>query len=181
MNNELEKKSSLMPDMLVMTATPIPRTMTLTVYGDLDVSLIKEMPPGRKPIKTLVRSIRSRQKVYSFVREEILKGRQAYVVCPLIERSESEKLAHVDPATEMFEMLRNGIMRDVNCGLIHGKMKPKEKDSVMESFRAGEISLLVATTVVEVGVDVPNATVMVIESADRFGLAQLHQQSRARQ
>ena len=173
--SELEKKSSLMPDMLVMTATPIPRTMTLTVYGDLDVSLIKEMPPGRKPIKTLVRSIRSRQKVYSFVREEILKGRQAYVVCPLIERSESEKLAHVDPATEMFEMLRNGIMSDVKCGLIHGKMKPKEKDSVMESFRAGEISLLVATTVVEVGVDVPNATVMVIESADRFGLAQLHQ------
>lgn len=173
--SELEKKSSLMPDMLVMTATPIPRTMTLTVYGDLDVSLIKEMPPGRKPIKTFVRSIRSRKKIYEFVREEILQGRQAYVVCPLIERSESEKLAHVDPATEMFELLRNGIMRDVSCGLIHGKMKPKEKDAVMENFRAGKISLLVATTVVEVGVDVPNATVMVIESADRFGLAQLHQ------
>ena len=171
----LEKKSEKIPDMLVMTATPIPRTMILTVYGDLDVSLIKEMPPGRKPIKTILKSTRSRKKVYEFVREEILKGRQAYVVCPLIERSESEKMADIDPATEIFEMLSKGIFRDFKCGLLHGKMRPKEKDLIMENFRAGEINLLVATTVVEVGVDVPNATVMVVENAERFGLAQLHQ------
>ncbi len=149
--------------------------MTLTVYGDLDVSLIKELPPGRKPIETFVRSINSRNNIYKFVREEISKGRQAYVVCPLIERSDAEKLSHIDPATEMYEMLSNGIFRGVPCGLLHGKMKAKEKDEVMEKFRAGEIKLLVATTVVEVGVDVPNATVMVIENAERFGLAQLHQ------
>lgn len=169
--SSLEKKSASLPDMLVMTATPIPRTMTLTVYGDLDVSLIKELPPGRKPIETFVRSINSRNNIYKFVREEISKGRQAYVVCPLIERSDAEKLSHIDPATEMYEMLSNGIFRGVPCGLLHGKMKAKEKDEVMEKFRAGEIKLLVATTVVEVGVDVPNATVMVIENAERFGLA----------
>ena len=172
---KLEKKSEKIPDMLVMTATPIPRTMVLTVYGDLDVSLIKELPPGRKPIKTILKNIRSRKKVYEFVREEILNGRQAYVVCPLIERSESEKMSHIDPATEMYEMLRNGIFSDFKCGLLHGKMRPKEKDLIMENFRAGEIKVLVATTVVEVGVDVPNATVMVVENAERFGLAQLHQ------
>lgn len=171
----LEKKSEKIPDMLVMTATPIPRTMVLTVYGDLDVSLIKELPPGRKPIKTILKNIRSRKKVYEFVREEILNGRQAYVVCPLIERSESEKMSHIDPATEMYEMLRNGIFSDFKCGLLHGKMRPKEKDAIMENFRAGDIKVLVATTVVEVGVDVPNATVMVVENAERFGLAQLHQ------
>ena len=171
----LERKAEMLPDMLVMTATPIPRTMTLTVYGDLDVSQIKQMPPGRQPIQTFVRSIQSRAKVYKFVREEILAGRQAYVVCPLIERSESEKMQHIDPATEIYEMLSTGIFKDIACGLLHGKMKPAEKDSIMESFRAGEIKLLVSTTVVEVGVDVPNATVMVIEHAERFGLAQLHQ------
>ena len=171
----LEKKSEKIPDMLVMTATPIPRTMILTVYGDLDVSLIKEMPPGRKPIKTILKSTRSRKKVYEFVREEILKGRQAYVVCPLIERSESEKMADIDPATEIFEMLSKGIFRDFKCGLLHGKMRPKEKDLIMENFRTEKINVLVATTVVEVGVDVPNATVMVVENAERFGLAQLHQ------
>lgn len=173
--SSLEKKSAVLPDMLVMTATPIPRTMVLTVYGDLDVSLIKELPPGRKPIQTFVRGVKSREKVYSFVHDEILKGRQAYVVCPLIERSESEKLSNVDPATEMYEMFRLGTFRDVNCALLHGKMKPREKDEIMEKFRAGEIDLLVSTTVVEVGVDVPNATVMVVENAERFGLAQLHQ------
>lgn len=173
--SELEKKAESIPDMLVMTATPIPRTMTLTVYGDLDVSLIKEMPPGRKPIDTYARKISDRKKIYNFVLKEILAGRQAYVVCPLIERSESEKLQHLDPAEEMFDMLSNGLFQNVSCGLLHGKMKPKEKDSVMESFRAGEIKLLVATTVVEVGVDVPNASVMVVENAERFGLAQLHQ------
>lgn len=173
--SSLEKKSASIPDMLVMTATPIPRTMILTVYGDLDVSLIKELPPGRKPIKTFVRSVRAREKIYNFVHEEILNGRQAYVVCPLIERSESEKMSHIDPATEMYEMLSNGIFRDVTCALLHGKMKDKDKDLIMKNFRAGVTKLLVATTVVEVGVDVPNATVMVIENAERFGLAQLHQ------
>ena len=171
----LEKKSDLIPDMLVMTATPIPRTMTLTVYGDLDVSLIKHMPPGRQPVKTAVRTKQQRKEIYTFVRNEIYSGRQAYIVCPLIERSESEKMQHIDPAVEIYEMLSNGIFSDISCGLLHGRMKPKEKDDIMEKFRAGEIKVLVSTTVIEVGVDVPNATVMVIEQAERFGLAQLHQ------
>ena len=171
----LEKKSETLPDMLVMTATPIPRTMTLTVYGDLDVSLIKELPPGRKPIKTVAESIRSRKKIYDFVRAEILAGRQAYVVCPLIERSESETLADIEPAEEIFDMLSTGIFRDIPCALLHGKMKPRDKDEIMEKFRDGETKLLVSTTVIEVGVDVPNASVMVVEHAERFGLAQLHQ------
>ena len=173
--SELEKKSDTLPDMLVMTATPIPRTMTLTVYGDLDVSSIKKLPPGRKPVRTLVQNIRARQKVYEFVREEILAGRQAYVVCPLIERSESETLADIEPAEEVFEMLSNGLFRDVPCALLHGKMKPRDKDEIMEKFRDGATKLLVSTTVIEVGVDVPNASVMVVEHAERFGLAQLHQ------
>ena len=171
----LEKKSDTLPDMLVMTATPIPRTMTLTVYGDLDVSVIKELPPGRKPIKTVARTIRSRQKVYEFVRSEILAGRQAYVVCPLIERSESETLADIEPAEEIFDMLSRGIFSDIPCALLHGKMRPRDKDEIMEKFRDGETKLLVSTTVIEVGVDVPNASVMVVEHAERFGLAQLHQ------
>lgn len=172
---ELTKKSEVVPDMIVMTATPIPRTMTLTVYGDLEVSLIKQMPPGRKPIKTSVKTIRERKKVYQFVREEILKGRQAYIVCPLIERSESEKLNYIDPATEIYETLSKGIFGDIPCALIHGKIKPAEKDEIMQRFHDGEIKLIVSTTVIEVGVDVPNATVMVIENAERFGLSQLHQ------
>ena len=171
----LEKKSDAVPDMLVMTATPIPRTMTLTVYGDLDVSLIKELPPGRKPIKTIVKTMRSRKKVYEFVRAEIDSGRQAYVVCPLIERSESEMYADIEPAEEVFDMLSNGIFSDVPCALLHGRMKPADKEAIMEKFRDGETKLLVSTTVIEVGVDVPNASVMVVEHAERFGLAQLHQ------
>ena len=171
----LEKKADSVPDILVMTATPIPRTMTLTVYGDLDVSLIKELPPGRKPIKTEAKSLRSRKKIYDFVRAEILAGRQAYVVCPLIERSESERLADIEPAEEIFDMLSNGIFHDIPCALLHGKMRPRDKDEIMEKFRDGETKLLVSTTVIEVGVDVPNASVMVVEHAERFGLAQLHQ------
>ncbi len=173
--SELEKKADTVPDMLVMTATPIPRTMTLTVYGDLDVSLIKELPPGRKPIKTEAKSIRSRKKVYEFVRTEILAGRQAYVVCPLIEHSESEMLAHIESAEEIFDTLSNGIFRDIPCALLHGKMRPHDKDEIMENFRDGKTKLLVSTTVIEVGVDVPNASVMIVEHAERFGLAQLHQ------
>lgn len=171
----LEKKSDVVPDMLVMTATPIPRTMTLTVYGDLDVSLIKELPPGRKPILTQAKTSRSRRSVYEFVRAEILAGRQAYVVCPLIGRSESERLADIESAEEIFDTLSNGIFRDVPCALLHGRMKPHDKDDIMERFRDGETKLLVSTTVIEVGVDVPNASVMVVEHAERFGLAQLHQ------
>ena len=171
----LEKKSDTLPDMLVMTATPIPRTMTLTVYGDLDVSVIKELPPGRKPIKTVVRNMRSRRKVYDFVRAEILAGRQAYVVCPLIERSEAEALADIESAEEIFNTLSNGIFSDIPCALLHGRMKPRDKDDIMEKFRDGKTKLLVSTTVIEVGVDVPNASVMVVEHAERFGLAQLHQ------
>ena len=171
----LEKKSDALPDMLVMTATPIPRTMTLTVYGDLDVSLIKELPPGRKPIKTFGRGISDKKKIYEFVREEIMAGRQAYVVCPLIDRSESERLADIESAEEIFDTLSNGIFRDVPCALLHGRMKPRDKEEIMEKFHGGEIKLLVSTTVIEVGVDVPNASVMVVEHAERFGLAQLHQ------
>ena len=171
----LSQKSEVVPDMIVMTATPIPRTMTLTVYGDLEVSQIKQMPPGRKPIKTSAKTLRQRKKVYDFVYEEILNGRQAYVVCPLIERSESESLNYIEPATEVYEILSKGMFKDIPCGLIHSKMKPAEKDEIMTRFHDGEIKLLVSTTVIEVGVDVPNASVMVIEHAERFGLSQLHQ------
>lgn len=172
---ELTKKSAVVPDIIVMTATPIPRTMTLTIYGDLDVSMIKEMPPGRKPIETSVKTIRSRNKVYEFVRAEILKGRQAYVVCPLIERSDFETLHYIDPVEETYETLSGGAFKGIPCAMLHGKMKAAEKDEIMNRFRDGEIKLIVSTTVVEVGVDVPNATVMVIENAERFGLSQLHQ------
>ena len=172
---KLEKKTDLTPDILIMTATPIPRTMTLTVYGDLDVSQIKELPPGRKPIKTFARHKTSREKIYQFVKKELAAGRQAYVVCPLIEHSDSEKMQHISSAEEIFSELSNGIFKNFNCALLHGRMKPKEKDQIMELFRDNKINLLVSTTVIEVGVDVPNASVMVIEHAERFGLATLHQ------
>lgn len=162
----------LNPDILVMTATPIPRTLTLTVYGDLDVSIIDELPPGRKAIKTHWKQIGERKKVYKALRTLLDQGRQAYVVCPLIE--ESEKL-QVRAATDLAEFLQNEMFPDLRIGLLHGQMKTDEKDDVMTAFRAGEIDVLVSTTVIEVGVDVPNATCMVIEDADRFGLAQLHQ------
>lgn len=165
-------EKGISPDILVMTATPIPRTLTLTVYGDLDVSIIDELPPGRKPIKTHWKQIGERRRVYAAMRTLIDQGRQAYVVCPLIE--ESDKL-QAQAATELAEFLQTEVFPDLKIGLLHGGMKSDEKDAVMKSFRAREIHILVATTVIEVGVDVPNATVMVIEDADRFGLAQLHQ------
>lgn len=167
----LQAKGS-MPDVLVMTATPIPRTMALTVYGDLDVSVIRELPPGRKPIKTYAVGSDMRQRVYTFVGKEVTGGRQAYVVCPLVE--ESEKL-EVQSAVQMYEQLRVSYFKELTCGLVHGKMKPQEKERVMNAFYCGEIQVLVATTVIEVGVNVPNASVMLVEGADRFGLAQLHQ------
>lgn len=169
---ELEKKGELMPDVLVMTATPIPRTMTLTVYGDLDVSLIQELPPGRQPIRTFVRQPDRRELIYKYVLSQLEAGRQAYVVCPLIEMNEESPLPS---AEEIYEELRYGIFRDVPVGLVHGRMKAAEKEQVMQDFYEDKIKLLVSTTVIEVGVNVPNASIMVIENAERFGLAQLHQ------
>ena len=168
----LEKKGAHVPDVLVMTATPIPRTMTLTVYGDLDVSLIRELPPGRQPIRTFVRRPDRRPLIYQYVRSQIEAGRQAYVVCPLIEMNEESDLPS---AEEVYDELRFGIFRGIPCGLVHGKLAPAEKERVMQDFYADKIKLLVSTTVIEVGVNVPNASIMVIEHAERFGLAQLHQ------
>jgi ATP-dependent DNA helicase RecG len=160
------------PDVLVMTATPIPRSLAMTVYGDLDVTVIDELPPGRTPIKTVVVGEDQRAGVYKGIEREVRAGRQAYVVYPLVE--ESEKMDLKD-ATRMFEHLRDRIFPHFTIGLIHGKMKSGEKEDVMRRFVAGEIQVLVATTVVEVGVDVPNASLMLIEHAERFGLSQLHQ------
>ncbi|WNG16813.1 ATP-dependent DNA helicase RecG [Cystobacter fuscus] len=159
------------PDVLVMTATPIPRTLAMTLYGDLDVSVIDELPPGRTPVKTRVFNDKQRARVYEAVAAEVAKGHQAYVVYPLVE--ESEKL-DLEDATRGVDKLRQ-VFPGVEVGLLHGRMKPEEKDAVMDAFRAGQIQILVCTTVVEVGVDVPNASVMAIESAERFGLSQLHQ------
>ena len=169
---ELEKKSSRLPDVLVMTATPIPRTMTLTIYGDLDVSLIRELPPGRQPVRTFVRRPERRPLIYDFVHKEIEAGRQAYVICPLIEMNEE---LPIPSAEEVYEELRHGIFRDMRCGLVHGRMKAAEKEQVMQDFYENRVQLLVSTTVIEVGVNVPNASIMVVEHAERFGLAQLHQ------
>jgi ATP-dependent DNA helicase RecG len=160
------------PDLLVMTATPIPRTLALTLYGDLDVSVLDELPPGRQPVITRTRTDGKRPGVYSFLHDEIEAGRQIYVVYPLVEESEAVDLK---AATDMARQLQSGHFRDVVVGLLHGRMSSDEKDAVMQRFKAGEIHLLVSTTVIEVGIDVPNASVMVIEHAERFGLSQLHQ------
>ncbi|HTY38056.1 MAG TPA: ATP-dependent DNA helicase RecG [Bacteroidota bacterium] len=160
------------PDVLVMTATPIPRTLSLTVYGDLDVSVIDEMPANRKPIKTGVRLENQKDRVYQFVREEIQRGRQAYIVFPLIEESEKSDLK---AATAEFERLKQEVFGEFSLGLIHGRMKSEEKDAMMQRFKSGDVNILVSTTVIEVGIDIPNATIMVVENAERFGLSQLHQ------
>ncbi len=159
------------PDVLVMTATPIPRTLSLTLYGELDQSVIDEMPPGRQPIETWLRSESRLPEVWDFVRREVVRGRQVYVVYPVIEESSLELKA----AVAEYERLSRQVFPDLRVGLLHGRLKSEEKEAVIESFRRGDISVLVSTTVVEVGVDVPSATVMVIEHAGRFGLAQLHQ------
>ena len=166
------RRKGLHPDVLIMTATPIPRTLALTAYGDLDVSVIRELPPGRHPITTRVESGSRRAAVYARVRERLAEGRQAYVVYPLVE--ESEKL-DLSAATEMAEELTTKVFPEFDVGLVHGRMSADEREAVMASFVSGAIDLLVATTVIEVGVDVANASVMVIENAERFGLAQLHQ------
>lgn len=162
----------LNPDVLVMTATPIPRSLAMTVYGDLDVSIIDELPPGRTPIETLVFGEDQRQEVKRLITREVKAGRQVYVVYPLVE--ESEKMDLKD-ATRRYEYLRDTVFPKLSVGLLHGKMKPAEKERVMSAFVAGEIKILVSTTVIEVGVDVPNASVMIVEHAERFGLSQLHQ------
>lgn len=160
------------PDVLVVTATPIPRSLAMTVYGDLDVSVIDELPPGRTPVSTHVRGEDRRDKIYHFIRDQIGKGRQAYVVLPIIEESEKLDLRN---AREMYEQLKREVFPEFGVGLLHGKMKPAEKEEVMREFSANRLQILVATTVIEVGVDIPNASVMLIEHAERFGLSQLHQ------
>ncbi|HPU45904.1 MAG TPA: helicase-related protein, partial [Thermoclostridium sp.] len=160
------------PDLLVMTATPIPRTLALVLYGDLDVSIVDSLPPGRKPIKTYVVDESMRDRIYQFIRKNIAEGRQAYIVCPLVE--ESDEL-EVESATGLVEKIRGDALKGLRVGLIHGRMKSAEKDDIMRRFSRGELDVLVSTTVIEVGVNVPNANIMVIENAERFGLAQLHQ------
>ena len=165
------RAKGLLPDVLVMTATPIPRTLALTVYGDLDVSVVRDMPPGRRPIFTIVRPESKRDEVYRLVRQQLEENRQAYVVYPLIEESEKVDLK---AATEMADTLQDAFP-EFRVALLHGKMKQDAKDRVMRAFASGEVHVLVSTTVIEVGIDVPNASVMVIEHAERFGLSQLHQ------
>ena len=160
------------PDVLIMTATPIPRTLAMTLYGDLDVSVLDEMPPGRRAVHTRVIRANERTDAYDLIRDEVRAGRQAFVVCPLV--AESETLEAKAAKTE-YERIAADIFPELRVSLIHGRMRPGEKDAVMTAMRAGEIDVLVATTVIEVGVDIPNATVMLIEDADRFGLSQLHQ------
>ena len=168
----LLQKSANMPHLLAMTATPIPRSLALTVYGELDVSVLGELPKGRKPIKTNLWSPNSRAQLYAQIDTEIAAGRQAYVICSLIDDNPDNEIKSVQ--TE-YVALQNSIFKHRRIGLLHGKMKPDEKEAVMTQFSRGELDILVSTTVVEVGVDVPNATVMMIENADRFGLSQLHQ------
>ncbi|WP_333659526.1 ATP-dependent DNA helicase RecG [Meiothermus cerbereus] len=162
------------PDVLVMSATPIPRSLALTMYGDLEVSQIDELPPGRTPIKTKILTQKTRTQAYAFARQEIKKGHQVFVVTPMIEEGESEATAELAAATRLREELEV-LLPEVRIDLLHGKMKVEEKDAVMERFKQGAFDLLVSTTVIEVGVDIPQATLMIIENAERFGLAQLHQ------
>jgi ATP-dependent DNA helicase RecG len=168
----LEGVEGLSPDLLVMTATPIPRTLSMTVFGDLDVSIIDELPPGRRPVQTRLMRERDRERAYTTIKGELVKGGQAYIVYPLVE--ESEELSLKD-ATNMKEHLAKDIFVDYNVALLHGRMKGAEKEQIMRAFKGKDIDILVATTVIEVGVDVPGATVMLVEHAERFGLAQLHQ------
>ena len=160
------------PDVLVMTATPIPRTLALILYGDLDISIIDELPPNRKKIETFAVNRKMTDRVNAFIRKQIEEGRQAYIVCPLVEENEEMDLKSVE---KIYETYSKEVFPDYKVEYIHGKMKPKEKDSIMERFKNKEIDILISTTVIEVGVDVPNANIMVIENAERFGLAQLHQ------
>lgn len=165
-------RENLSPHVLVMTATPIPRTLSLIFYGDLDISTIDELPPGRKPIDTFAIAQEKRKRAYEFIKEQIEDGRQAYIVCPLVEESEQVEAMAVE---SLYEDLKSGFLKNIKISLLHGKMKSKEKDDIMQAFKNNEISVLISTTVIEVGVNVPNSTVMVVENAERFGLSQLHQ------
>jgi ATP-dependent DNA helicase RecG len=161
------------PHVLHMTATPIPRTLALTAYGDLDVTVLRELPAGRRPIETHVASSeRERSRAYDRIRDELRAGRQAFVVCPLVEESE---VLQARAATAEYERLREGELKDFRVVLLHGQLKPREKAAAMASFAAGGADVLVATTVIEVGIDVPNASVMLVENAERYGISQLHQ------
>ena len=171
--SKLWKKNEVPPHVLVMTATPIPRTLAMSLYGDLDISVIDELPPGRKPIQTVHRPDASRLKVWKFIRDEIAKGRQIYIVYPLIQ--ESEKMDYKDLMDGYESIARDFPLPQYSVSIVHGKMKPAEKDAEMKRFAEGKTNIMVATTVIEVGVNVPNASVMIIESAERFGLSQLHQ------
>jgi ATP-dependent DNA helicase RecG len=173
----LARKNEQMPHLLSMTATPIPRTLALTIYGDLDLSLLDQMPVGRKPIDTQIIPPTKRSETYEKIRAEIKAGRQAYVICPRIDEPDPSKemALNAKSVTEEAKRLKKEVFPEYEIGIIHGKMKPADKDDVMEAFAAGQIHILVATSVIEVGVNVPNATVIVIEGAERFGLSQLHQ------
>jgi ATP-dependent DNA helicase RecG len=165
-------EAGLMPHTLVMTATPIPRSLALTIYGDLEVSVIDEMPPGRRLIRTRWVDSTRRDQAYEFIEKKLEEGRQAFIICPLVE--ESDKI-EAKAATQEHERLQTEVFPSRRLALLHGRMKPKEKDEVMASFHRRDADVLVSTSVVEVGIDVPNATVMLVDGADRFGLSQLHQ------
>ena len=165
----------LNPDVLVMSATPIPRTLALILYGDLDISIIDELPPNRKEIETMAVSKKAESRVNHFAKEQIKEGRQIYVVCPLVEETDNEEMAKLISVTELAKKYQEDEFKEYKVECLHGKMKPKEKEEIMQKFKDGEIDVLVSTTVIEVGVDVPNASIMIVENAERFGLAQLHQ------
>jgi ATP-dependent DNA helicase RecG len=171
--SKLWKKNDIPPHILVMTATPIPRTLAMSLYGDLDISVIDELPPGRKPIQTVHRYDSNRLKVWKFIKDEIAKGRQIYIVYPLIQ--ESETMDYKDLMDGYESISRDFPLPQYSISIVHGKMKPAEKDTEMKRFAEGKTNIMVATTVIEVGVNIPNASVMIIESAERFGLSQLHQ------
>jgi len=166
------KQKGYNPHLLVMTATPIPRTLALTLFGDLDISTIDEMPAGRQVIKTRWLKPEDRQRAYNFIRKQAGEGRQSFIICPLIEESES---LEVKAAVAEYKRLSSEVFPDLRLGLLHGRMKNADKEAVMHNFKDGTLDVLVSTSVVEVGIDVPNATVMLVEAADRFGLSQLHQ------
>ncbi len=161
------------PHVLVMSATPIPRTLALIIHGDLDISIIDEYPKGRQPIETYCVGADLHERVYNYIKKHTQEGRQGYIVCPLVEEGEEDN--GLIPAEQYYDLLKEGAFKGYRLGLLHGKMKPKDKDAVMREFAAGDIDLLIATTVIEVGIDVPNSAIMVIENAERFGLSQLHQ------